>query len=351
MKMDKKLDKNNENYNDKNEEFRVENIDLKDDTVEEIVEEIVKKPLSKNAHAKKLIDDSKEIIYGIDEELYETKNIVSAHIDRFKEEKRHLSNSTIAHSKVLLDKVNHPYTDEDNFKPFQVQLGTVHENISVNDINSGSFTGLLLALLGMIATALTWLFISNKVTGETIPLDKLPTKEFILEKIQDETLFSWIGGDSQVGMAVMGLSTLLIGYLIYKVRTSMRANKNLKIANDTFENSNSYVATQQESKTEILNLDKHIKKVTPLIENYRVLLDEQNAKLERIIHIEGALENHAEYQRTSQEVMADTEKLMESAQRLISTSITKDGKVNELSQNALIDAQVLYESYLSKLYA
>jgi hypothetical protein len=345
--MDNKPNRNNQNHNENSDDIIIEDIDLKNDRVEEITQ----KPLSKNAHAKKLIDESKKLISNIDKEVYESKNIVSQHIDKLKEEKSKLTNATIIHSRVLLEKLNHPYTQEDDFEPFEVQLGTAHEDVSVKNVGSGWFTGLLLALLGMVATALAWLFVSNKVTGETIPLDKLPTKEFILEKIQDETLFSWMGGNPQVGMAVMGLSTLLIGYIIYKVRVSIKENKNLKIANDTLENSTNYVNRQQESKSEIVNLDKHITEVTPLIVNYRVLLDEQNAKLERIIHIEGELENHAEYQRTSQEIMADTEKLMESVERLISISITKEGSVNELSRNALIDARVLYESYLSKLYA
>ena len=323
--------------NDNNEEIIIEDIDLKDN----IGEEVEAKPLSKNAHAKKLIDDSKELISNIDKDVSETKTIVVQNIDTLKEIKSTLTNSTIANSRGLLEKVNHPYTQEDDFEPFEVQLGTASEDISVKNIGSGWFSGLILSILGMIVTALAWFFVSSKITGEVYLLDKMPT----------EALFSWMGGNPQVGMAVIGLSTLLVGYLIYKVRVSMRENKNLKTANSTFEKSNSYVNHQQESKLEMLNLDKHIKEVTPLIRNYKVLLDEQNAKLTRILHIEGELENHANYQRTSKEVMGDTEKLMESVEHLISISMTKEGKVNELSQNALIDARVLYESYLSKLYA
>jgi len=319
-----------------NEEIIIEDIDLKDN----IVEEVTTKTLSKNAHAKKLIDDSKELISNIDKDLSETKNVVAQNIDTLKKAKSILTDSTIAHSRDLLKKVNHPYTQEDDLEPFELQIGTVQEDISVKDIGSGWFLGLFLSILGMIVTSLVWLFVSAKITGEVFMLDKMPT----------DALFSWMGGNPQVGMAVIGISTLLVGYLIYKLHTSMKENKNLKTANKTFEQSNSYVSKQQESKFEMLNLDKHIKEVTPLIENYKVLLDEQNAKLARIIHIEGELENNAEYQRTSKEIMADTEKLMESVEHLISTPMTKEGKVNELSKNALIDTRVIYESYLSKLY-
>lgn len=56
-----------------NEEIIIEDIDLKDN----IVEEVTTKTLSKNAHAKKLIDDSKELISNIDRDISETKNIVA----------------------------------------------------------------------------------------------------------------------------------------------------------------------------------------------------------------------------------------------------------------------------------
>ncbi|MCK5853939.1 MAG: hypothetical protein KAG56_01870 [Sulfurovaceae bacterium] len=324
--------------NENNEDIIIEDIDLIDNLIEEVAEE---KPVSKNAHAKKLIDDSRELIATIDSDVSETKNVVAQNISTLKESKVELTNSTIAHSRILLAKVNHPYTQDDDFTPFEVEMRTSPEKVAVKSIGSGWFTGFILAILGVIITALTWLFVSSKLTGEVFLLDKMPT----------DALFSWMGGNPQVGMGVIAVSSLLIGYLIYKLKTSMKQNKNLKSANSTFEQSSIYVSTQKEAKSEIIRVDEHIKVVTPLIRNYKVLLDEQNAKLERIIHIEGELENHAQYQRTSQEVMEDTEKLMESVERLISTSITQEGRLNEFSQNALIDTKVLYESYLSKLYA
>ena len=326
------------NDNDNNEDIIIEDVDLKDDLIEEIIKE---KPLSKNSHAKKLIDDSKELIHTIDNDVSKTKNIVNQNLTILKEAKDELTNSTIANSRSLLEKVNHPYIEDDDFTPFEVELGASPETVSVKNIGSGWFLGLILAILGMIVTALAWLFVSSKLTGEVFLLDKMPT----------DALFSWMGGNPQVGMGVIALTSLLVGYLIYKLHTSIKQNKNLKSANSTFEQSNAYVSSQKESKSEMMRVDEHIKIVTPLIGNYTVLLNEQNAKLKRIIHIEGELENHAEYQRTSQEIMADTEKLMESVERLISTPITQEGKLNELSENALIDTKVLYESYLSKLYA
>jgi len=336
----------NKIHND-NEDIIIEDADLEDS----LVEEVVKKPLSKNAHAKKLIDDSRELISKVDNELYEAKDIVSKNVSALKEAKAELTNATIAKTRTLLERVNHPYVDEDDFEPFEVELGTASESISVKNVSSGWFSGLILAIIGMIGTALAWLFVSTKVTGEVIPFDKIPTKEFLLEKMQDEKLFSWIGDNPQIGMAVMGVTTLLVGFLLYKVRVSMKANKNIENASSTFEQSNIYVSSQKESKSEILKVDEHIKVVTPLLGNYKAILDEQNAKLERIIHIEGELENNSDYQRTSKEVMSDTEKLMESVERLISIPVTQEGRLNEMSQNALIDTKVVYESYLSKLYA
>ncbi len=345
------------NDNDNNGEIIIEDADLNDNLVEEVEEKI----LSKNEHAKKLIDESRELIYSIDNDVYETQSVVAENIDALKDAKSELTDVTIAHSRVLLERVNHPYTQEDDFTPFEVEIETPTQEVTVKNISSGWFSGLILAILGMIATAIGWLFVSSKVTGEPLPipfdkmptLDNLPKLETIItpDNIPSEALFSWIGNNPQIGMGVMGVTSLLVGYLLYKLRTSLKQNKNLKSANSTFEKSNEYVNSQKESKSEMMRIDEHIKVVTPLIGNYKAILDEQNAKLERIIHIEGELEENAQYQRASQEIMSDTEKLMESVERLISTPITQNGKLNELSENALIDTKVLYESYLSKLYA
>ena len=354
----------NKTSNNNNEEIIIEDSELNENLLEEVEEKIV----SKNEHAKKLIDESKEIIYTVDNDVYEAKSVVYDNIDALKEVKSELTDVTIAHSRVLLGKVNHPYTEDDDFTPFEVEMAESPEEVKVKNIGSGWFSGFILAVLGMIATAIGWLFASSKMTGEPLPaplntlatLDKIPTLDelpkldtiFTVDNIPSDKMFAWVGGDNaQIGMAVMGITTPLIGYLIYKIRTSLKQNKNLKSANRIFEESNLYAETQKELKSDLMRIDEHIKAVTPLVGNYKVILDEQNAKLERIIHIEGELQEHGQYQRASQEIMSDTEKLMESVERLIITPITKDGRLNEFSKNALIDSRVLYESYLSKLYA
>ncbi len=329
-----------------------------DGVLEEVMEpeEKVKKPLSKNDESKAMMKSAEELIYKADQEVQETQTVVAQNVSTFEKEKLTISNTTITQSMILLEKANYDHTQELAEEPFEISLGTTTEDVRVSNIGSGGFSGFILALLGMIATAAGWLYIAAQKTGTALDPEKMiqtpPTPAEL------DPLFSWIGGgmtsgtgNPLFGMITVGLSALFIGFMLYKMRVGLKESKNFKVANDTFERSHTYVEQQKESKTEMEHIDAHINKCTPLIESYRVLLDEENAKLQRVLHVEGQLEDSSEYHASSQQIMRDTDRLMDRVEKLITTPITKEGRLNDASVEALIEAKALYESFISKLYA
>ncbi|MCH9739701.1 MAG: hypothetical protein K0U38_02490 [Epsilonproteobacteria bacterium] len=321
---------------------------------EEVVESTPKKakPLSKNEEAKELMKNSEELISAADSEVQATKEVVKENVAKFEDVKATLSNTTITQSMILLEKANYEYTKEQAEEPFEVSVESMMDHFTLANISSGRFTGFLLAILGIIATAVAWLFVASSKTGTEITPDKIPDDSVL------QTLFTWIGGgmtggegNPLFGMITLGVTALLIGWAIYKLRVAMRENKNYRVAHETFDKSHGYVESQKEAKTEMEHLDEHIRVCTPLIEDYKVLLDEQNAKLKRVLHIEGALENSSDYHYSSQQTMQESAKLMDKVEHLISTPMTKEGKLNEASTYAYIEAKALYEHHISKLYA
>ncbi len=318
-------------------------------------EQKLKKPLSKNDESKAMMKSAEELIFKADQEVQETQAVVAQNVSTFEKEKLTLVNTTITQSLILLEKAHYDHTQELPAEPFEISLGTTTEDVRVSNIDSGGFSGLILALIGMIATAAGWLYIAAQKTGTALDPEKMiQTPPSVTEL---EPLFSWIGGgmtngtgNPLFGMITVGLSALFVGFMLYKLRVGMKENKNFKIAKETFEKSHTYVEQQKESKTEMERINEHINKCVPLLESYRVLLDEENAKLQRVLHIEGQLEDSSEYHATSQQIMRDTDRLMDRVEKLITVPITKEGRLNEDSVEALIEAKALYESFISKLY-
>ncbi len=318
-----------------------------------IIEDNRKKVINKNEEAKELVKNSIELISKADKDIEVTKKTIKEDVNKLEDIKNNFLNTTFTQSQILLEKASYIYSKNEAQEPFEISLGTTNENIRVKNISSGAFTAFILSLITMIITAGAWIYFASIKTGVKLQLQPLtiPTHEDI------EKMLIWIGGgmtgaegNAMFGIATVGLSALILGFLVYKTFVSMKENKNFKVANEIYEKSHTYVEKQKESKTEMERIDEHIKNIIPMVENYKYLLDEQNATLQRILHVEGIKEDYNQYHPTSVESMKDTEKLMNRVEELITTPVTKEGKRNEVSEYALYEAKELYDYYLSKIY-
>ncbi len=318
-----------------------------------IIEDEKRKPINKNEQAKELVRSSVELISKADREIEVTKDSIASDVNKFEELKNSFLNTTFTQSLIFLEKASYIYSKNKSEEPFEISLGTTNENIKVKKITSGKFTAFLLALLTIVITASGWVYFAMKEVGIQLQLQPptVPTHNEI------EQILTWIGGgmtgaegNSIFGLATIIISGLIFGYLVYKMFVSLKENKNFKIANEIYEKSHIYVEEQKEFKTEMEKIDKHVKKIIPMVENYKYLLDEQNAKMQRILHIEGCKDDYNDYHPSSVETMKDSEKLMNRVEELITTPVTKGGKLNEVSEYALYEAKEVYDYYLSKLY-
>ena len=316
-----------------------------------VVEDKVTKPIKKNEQAKELIAKSKEIIYKADVEVESIKKSISNDVEKFEELKSNLLSTTIPQNKSLLEKASFVYIQPESDEEFELSIDNGNNDIKVKDISSGGFTAFIFAILSMLATAIGWLYLASTKIGIEIKPPVIPDNASI------DKMLAWIGGgmtggegNTLYGVITIGVSALLIGLLVYNLFVSIKENRNFKVANDTFEKSNQYFEKQKETKTELEKIDEHIKKIVPLLEDYQVLLNEENAKLQRIIHVEGELEENSQYHQSSISEMKETERLMEKIEEVMTRPVTKEGRLNENSVYALDEARNVYEYYLSKIY-
>jgi len=320
-----------------------------------VIEDDIQKPISKNEKAKELVENSVEIISKVDNEIESIKENVKKDISRFEEIKNNILNSSFVQSQILLNKASYDYEQTDMGEPVYITLDTPKEEIKIKNISTGGFTGFILSLIAMAGTTAGWVYVASKQVGVKIDPNNL--------KVPDEAsinkMLEWIGGgmtggqgNTLFGMATVGVSSLLVGYGVYKLYVMYREHKNFKIAQEIYEKSNLYAKKQEETKTEIQKIDEHVQQLVPLLENLKVLLDEQNGKLQRIIHVEGELEDSNNYHPTSIEEMQKTDRLMEQIEALMNTPVTtKDGKLNPEAVEALEEAKRVYNYYISKIYS
>ena len=324
--------------------------------IENSVEEVapvatVKK--NKLSEAQELIENSKELVSRANTEVQECKVGISEAAEAFDEAKRNFNNTTFKSCETLLEKLGFDYSSYDEIEPFELSVDEDDgEAFSVQDISSGRFTGLILALFVALATLGAWIYMSFtklKIDPKTI------TPETATEQINP--VLTWIGtlggntgGNMIVGAVILGFSALIMAWLVYAIRVSMKGKKNLRIAKEMHEKSKEYCMTKEDCKREMKKVDAHLRESTEEASNFETILNEKVATLKRILHIEGAYDEAKEYHPSSKKCMRETEKVMQGVEKLLNTAVTKDGKLNFQSIQALSNAKAIYADYLARIY-
>lgn len=311
---------------------------------------------SKQVEAKELIASSKELVSKVDNQVEECKIGVSKVAENFDEIKETFNSVTFQNSQELLEKVGFEYNsalDELN-EPFELKLEEKERHtMHIQNISSGRFTGLLLAIGTAIITFGIWIYFATQKLN--IPITANMTPE--TAEAHASPVLSWIGGgmtggigNPMLGALILGFSALLMAWLVYAIRVNLRANKNLDIAKKTYEESTEYSLTKDDCKKKMERIDAHLKESSIEVEHFSILLNEQNAILNRILYVEGPASEEHGYHPNSTKTMKNTERLMRAMERLLNTSVTSEGQLNVKSEQALINAQAVYADFLGRMY-
>jgi hypothetical protein len=304
--------------------------------------------------AKDLINSSQELVWKINSDINECKVGISKATVDFDTQKRTFINETFKNSEELLKKVGIEYgVSSESHRLFELSLDSMNKSrLIINDINSGRFTGTILAIITALLTLFGWLYFAVKQLNISLESVNLKMIENNIPPVLE-----WIGstigveGQPMVGASILGLSILSIAWLVYAIRVHFRTNKNLRIAKKAFIESREYSFVQDGCKKEILGVDGHLRESIVSIENFGFLLTEQNAILKRVIHVEGlpSAEGHS-YHPNSKKVIRDISRLMKSIEDLLNTSITKNGVLNPESQKALSISTAVYDDFIARMY-
>ena len=220
----------------------------------------------------------------------------------------------------------------------------------LKDISRGRFSGLLLALLGGIVTAIGLVYLATEKVNMTLNVTRVPSED------ETQSILAWFSTllglheDVTIGAGVLGFLVILVMTLIYVTRVNMKTSCNLHIAVKQFIEAEFYIAKKINCQAETDKIDMHIKDTIGIMRTYEVLLTEQKGKLERILYVEGEREKSIDYHNKSYAVIRETKELIRAIREYMNSPMVEEGKLSVKSVFLLHHAKKQADKMLKRFY-
>jgi len=333
-----------------------------DEAEEEISEEIEAgeediasaiKNMKKNDAAKLLVEKAKFIVKDAEDQLAECKLLLASDLKDYDKAVQELKANGMDASEALLSQLGYIADEEESEEDKNIEDVVVFEPkeevapLHIKDVSSGKFTGFIMALLGGVVTFAGMAFVASEKLGITVDLSQLTTME---------PVYSWysrligLKGDVFYGRIFMILVALLIVWLIYKIRVSIKASANLNHSTEQLEAAEEYTVHKSSCKDEMDRVDAYIHDAIKTLKTYQVIFNEQKGKLERILHIEEDQIETASYHHKSLIEMKDTHELIVDIKDFMSVPMSEEGKLSGKSSLFLHRAKSRIQKVLDRLY-
>jgi hypothetical protein len=301
--------------------------------------------IKNNQEAIELSQQSSEMLRTIDEEIHQGDEKVCENISNYATLREEVITKTLTtYDKLYMQMKNVSFKGseltfgddeyeniEDSFHKNQPKLKPLH----IPDVKSGLFGYSIYGTFAGIVTVVLLLFIGLKIVSpETDPTT-------IQSPSQLHDVFAFYGnvilperGDALVGQLALGGAFLVIMLIITLSGYHKRSVTNLSNARQIHEEAQVLHAKKVEQKAQIMSLCEYAQKLDAALHTLRIYLDEYNATLARILHVEG--DDFSNYCVTSRKRVEAASQMYKATRTLLSTKvIAVDGNVAQVSRNKL----------------
>ncbi len=325
-----------------------ESIEVQEETIPPVQPIVAKK-------ADTLIDEARSIIEKSDLTTRNCMEILEEDIEKYEDAKSLLLTKSIHPSEALLKEVGFDSSIEqelDEEEAINFEDIKQIEPIYVRELSSGKFGALILSLLAGLAVIVGWIYVASNALNVVVDPSKVPTT-----KVQDQIL-SWIGGgitggegNVMIGLVILLVSAIIAIWAVFAVKIFLRESQNYKTAQKVKEDAEFYCTKKEECQKEMKKVSDHINQVITAIDTSKIYINEQNATIERILHIEGDMA-FDELHKKSQEEISNTNILINGIKQLLSTPMaSENGSLSEDAKIILAKTQKRQETYREKLYS
>lgn len=311
---------------------------------------------TKSEHEKaiNIVDNTKKIIADAQEQVNECMLLLKDDLEKFETSKKELKEQALDESEKLLlelgfesDMLEDKEEAKIDFE--EVEAKAQEGRVEVRDISSGKFSSLIIAVIFGLIVAAALLYWAASSTSTAFDLNSLANTAYL------NPLLVWLGekfvgsATEGMGIATLAVVTLLATYLVYMIRVSLRATKNLRQAQQTHEKAQFYCTQKDECKAQMEKVDAHLNETVDIINFYKILLQEQNMRLKRVLFVEEAQKFHL-YHYKSQADMENTQRLVNSVDDLLATPIASGGQLSDKAQEALMLAKENINKHIKAIY-
>ena len=302
--------------------------------------------------ALEMVDIAYDIVEEADKQTEECKLLLDSNLLAYTSARISLKKTSFDSCEDLLSRLGSEikYDSQFNKDMFVFEAKTNLEYIELQEISTGQFSGVALALFGAMITASSLVYIAIQNLSLNTEKQLLPSMELI------EKLMPWFATligqkeDMLIGSSIVGSSVLIVMGIIYFVRIQLKEKSNFIFAQKQLIEAENYVVQKGNCKIEMDRVDTHIKNAITTLKLYEVILNEQKAKLQRILHIEGIKTEHESYHDKSLLEMGYTKELMRSIKDFISLPMSEKGLLSQKSITLLENAKQQVNKMIKRLY-
>jgi len=286
--------------------------------------------LKKQDAAVLLVKKAKHIVQDAEAQMEACKLLLSDDLKGYEDAKESLRSGGMDECEALLEMLEYSgesREEEENENSIVFEAKEEVPPVTIQEVSSGKFTGFLLALLFGAVT-----------TEETC-----------------NAILSWFGSlvgssDPMMGGALLGTAVLLVMWIVYAIRVSLKAGSNLQFAKEQLQKAEEYASLKGTCKEEMDKVDAHIKDAIGMMQTYEIIFNEQKGKLRRIQHLEKEGKESVSYHQKSLKEMEDTYDLIGAIKDFLNTSMSEEGKLSGKSTLFLYRAKNRLEKMIDRLY-
>ena len=305
---------------------------------------------------KKDSNEIKEKVQEIQNEIKGTFEDYSKSVAEFKnasqslaEQENKIVNSTVNKTISLFETLKVPNLNDLRATTKEITLDNEEELLSVKEPSKGKFKGFFWGALASVATFAGLEAYGAKMANLGLSLPTFMKKEN-LDAIASKYLdLLSIKAPAIAGYALEAVASLLVGFIVYKLIVITKKLKNKKYVEEKKQESQEYKKRLSQAKTELINLVDHINNVKSVTAKYDIILQEQNAKINRMLFIEEPEDIHALHSKSKSEV-EKTILILDEFVKLMDTPISKNDSVNPESIKNLKSANVVINEVIKGLY-
>jgi len=332
--------------------------EVNDEVTEEVEADVSSqiKNMKKHDAAVLLVQKARFIVKDADDQLAECKLLLASDLKEYDDAKNKLKANGLDASEELLSTLG--YVADENEESISVDDNNAvvfepKEEVSplyVQDVSSGKFTGFIMALIVGAAASAGVLFFAAKKTGAALDVSKVPTLESVKPMFGNVGTALDMGSNANIGMAIVAAVAILVMWIVYAIRVSSKGSANLEKATEQLSAAEDYTSQKNSCKEEMDKVDAYIHDAVETLKTYQIILNEQEAKLKRILHIEKDQVETASYHSKSLVEMKDTHELIASVKDFMSVPMSEEGKLSGKSSLFLHRAKSKLQKVLDRLY-